>query len=41
MEEINKIIDSNRTITNNDVKESSTLILEEIECNILTGKKKN
>ena len=39
MEEVNKIIDSNRRITNNDVKESSTLILEEKECNIFNGEK--
>ena len=33
------IIDSNRKITNNDIKDSSTLILEEKECNIFNGEK--
>ena len=39
MEAINNIIDSDRKITNNDVKESPILILEEKECNIFNGEK--
>ena len=38
-EQINIFLDSNRRITNNDVKESSTLIIEEKECNIFNGEK--
>jgi len=36
---MNNILDSNRRITNNDVKDSSTLIIEEKECNIFNGEK--
>ena len=39
MEQINKIIDSNRRITNTDVNNSSNLIIEEKECNIFNGAK--
>ena len=39
IEQINQIIDSNRRITNEDLKESSTLILEELDCNIFNGEK--
>ena len=39
MEQVNKILDSNRRITNNDVKDSSTLILEEKDSNIFNGEK--
>ena len=38
-DDIEIILDSNRKITNTDVKESSTLILEQIECDILKGEK--
>ena len=34
-----KFLDSNRRITNTDIKNSSTLILEEKECNIFNGEK--
>ena len=39
MEQANQILDSYRRITNNDVKDSSTLLLEEAEGNIFNGKK--
>ena len=39
VEQVNKIIDSNRRITNTDIRDSSTLILEEKECNIFNGEK--
>ena len=40
IEQVNNIIiDSNRKITNTDIKNSSTLILEEKECNIFNGEK--
>ena len=39
MEQINQILDSNRRITSNDLKEASTLILEEKDCNIFNGEK--
>ena len=38
MEQANQILDSYRRITNNDVKDSSTLLLEEAEGNIFNGK---
>ena len=38
-EQINQILDSNRRITSNDLKEASTLILEEKDCNIFNGEK--
>ena len=34
-----KFLDSNRRITNTDIKDSSTLILEEKECNIFNEEK--
>jgi len=36
---INYILDSNRKIDDNIIKEASTLIIEEKECNLLNGKK--
>ena len=39
VEQINKIIDSNRKITNEDLKEASILILEGKECDIFNGEK--
>ena len=38
-EQTNQILDSNRRITNNDLKDSSSLILEEKDCNIFNGEK--
>ena len=38
-ENINQYIDSNRKIIEEDIKDSPTLILEEIGCNILNGQK--
>ena len=39
VEQINKIIDSNRNITNEDLKEASILFLEGKECDIFNGEK--
>ena len=38
-EQINQILDSSRRITNEDLKDSSCLILEEKECSIFNGEK--
>ncbi len=38
-EQINQILDSSRRITNEDLKDSSCLILEERECSIFNGEK--